>query len=146
VDPDLKRFAQACRRLVREWVRAHGHMPGLAVMLARDPRRPVEVGDLHRDALHVNDVRATIVEEIKAQRARFAAMCWPVTATLQAGEVGGRYAVAALGPDGSWMAWSVPVVDGELGAWETMVQADVPDWEFVYWALARVAREEASAG
>lgn len=153
MDRDLKRFAQACRREVRLYVKEHGQPPPL---LAFVPDRTAWGSDLRRAIFtgfetakdHV-DVRATIREAVEVARAPFVAVGRMLAMTADHSKVTSSFALVVIGPD-VVEAWATSIfkgLDGKMvvAPWEPALFSG-PDWAFAQAALRLVAKEEASVG
>jgi hypothetical protein len=151
MDRDLKRFAQACRREVRLYVKEHGQAPPL---LAFVPDRTPWGSDLRHAIFtgfegakdHV-DVRATIREAVEVARAPFVGVGRMLAMTADHSKITSSFALVVIGPDvvEAWATSIFKELSGKMvvAPWEP-VSFSMPDWAFAQAALKLVAKEEAS--
>lgn len=155
MDRDLKRFAQACRREVRLYVKEHGQAPPL---LAFVPDRTPWGSDLRHAIFtgfegakdHV-DVRATIREAIEVSRAPFVGVGRSLVTEVETRGVAEHKVTTSFGLVVIGLedveAWATSIfreLSGKMivAPWEP-VTFSMPDWAFAQAALKLVAKEEA---
>ena len=152
MDRDLKRFAQACRKEVRLYVKEHGQAPPLLCFVpdrtpwGSDLRHAIFTG--FEDAQDHVDVRATIREAIEVARAPFVAVGRMLAMAADHGKLTSSFALVVIGPD-EVEAWATSIfreLSGRMvvAPWEP-VSFQMPDWAFAQAALKLVAKEEAHA-